>query len=274
MVKENILVFADFVRKLFKSHYLLKMMAVRELRVVYVGSFFGFAWMLVNPLFLVLIYGLVFGVFFKSRPDPAYGVDNFFIFLLCGIVPWQFFSQTLSASANTIISNRNLIKKAAGFPSEILPVTTLLSNVIGHLVAMILLFVIAFAFGIRPGPGILFVFVYMFLISILCLGLGWIISGANVFARDVQQILGLALMGWFFLTPIIYSPSMIPDGWFFFIFKLNPMFHAIEGYRFAFLTGKILPLKDLAYMGTVSFLTLGIGGFFFRKIKPWFAEVL
>lgn len=270
---QNILIFFDFIKKLYRSRYMIGMLALRELKTTYIGSLFGFLWAVFNPVFLVAVYGIVFGIFFKSTPDPAYGTDSFLLFLLCGIVPWQFFSQSVSSSTNVILSNRNLIKKAAGFPSEILPVTTVLSNIIGHLIGVSLLLVLIMVFGGGLSPALALIFVYMFFISVFAVGLGWILSSANVFLRDIQQAVGLLLMGWFFLTPVIYSGSMVP-GPFSVVLKLNPMYHMVEGYRFALLAGKALPAMDFLYMAAVSVVTFGIGGVFFRKLKPWFAEVL
>lgn len=274
MFGDNLLIFADFVRKLFKGRYMLWMLTLRELKARYAGSVFGFAWAVLQPLFLVAVYGVVFGVFFRSAVDPAYGADSYLLFLLCGLVPWQFFAETISSSAGIITANSSLVKKSIGFPSEVLPVTVVASKAIGHLVTLALLFVLLLALHGVPGPAALLILVYMFFVSLFAVGLGWILSSANVFLRDIQQALGLLMMGWFFMTPIIYAPSFVPDGWLFLLLKLNPMYHAVEGYRLALLAGKALPLMDLAYLGAASLATFGAGGVFFRKLKPWFAEVL
>src|SRR5512135_2321104 len=118
----NIKIFIAFLKKLYESRYMVRMMAVRDLQATYVGSLFGFSWAVLNPLAQLGIYGVVFGVFLKSKPNPVYGTDSYFLFLLCGIVPWQFFSQTVMHSTNTLVANTNLVKKAVGFNAEILPV--------------------------------------------------------------------------------------------------------------------------------------------------------
>lgn len=274
MIKENLFIFADFIRKLVKSRYMLWMLTMRDFKTKYAGSVFGFAWAVLHPLLLVAIYGVVFGVFFRSTTDPVYGANSFLLFLLSGLVPWQFFSEAVSSSSDVILSNSSLIKKSVGFPSEILPVTTVVSKVICHMITLILLFILLIIYGIRPGPISLFIFVYMFFMSIFAIGIGWFLSSITVFLRDTQQLIGLVIMCWFFLTPIVYAPSIVPGGLPLFILKLNPMFHAVEGYRLALLADRALPWKDLAYMGIASFITFGVGGIFYRKLKPWFAEVL
>jgi ABC-type polysaccharide/polyol phosphate export permease len=269
-MKENFLILIDFTRRLYKSRYMLRMLAIRELKASYAGSAFGLLWAVFNPLVYLAVYGIVFGIFFRSTPDPVYGTQSYFLFLLCGLVPWQFFSQTINSSAGTLVKNFSLIKKAVGFPAEILPIVTVISNLISHLISLALLvLVVVFSAGLTPF--VLLVFVYLFLTAVFSIGLGWIISGINVFLRDIEQMLGLVMMGWLFFTPIFYSPGFVPEKYLF-IMKLNPMYHMVEGYRLALLTGRALPPADFIYFAAVSVVTFGAGGMFFRKLKPWFAE--
>lgn len=273
MIKENFLVAIDFTRKLVRSRYMLRMMALHELKASYVGSVFGVSWAVLNPLLQLAIYGVVFGVFFRSTPDPRYGTDSYFLFLLCGLVPWQFFAQTVTTTSGSITGNFALVKKAVGFPAEILPLVTVVSNLIGHFISILLLLaaVLLFAGGIAPTTPLMLV--YLFFIALFSIGLGWVLAGVNVFLKDIQQIIGLAMMGWFFFTPIIYAPNIVPPV-VLPILKLNPLYHMVEGYRLALLSGQMLPAPDFAYLAVSSFVTLAAGGVVFRKLKPWFAEVL
>ena len=268
----NIQIFIAFLKKLYESRYMIRMMAVRDLKAVYVGSLFGFFWAVLNPLAQLAIYGLVFGVFFKAKPDPRYGTDSYFLFLLCGLVPWQFFAQTVSSSTNVLVSNGNLIKKAVGFNAEILPVITIISNIITHFIGLGLLLAIVMVFTGRLSLATPVIFFYLFII-IFSVGIGWIVSSINVYLRDVQQVVGVLMLAWMFFTPIFYPSSIIPAK-LIPIIKLNPLFHMVEGYRHAILAGRVLPAADLAYMAAVSFLTFGVGGLLFRRLKPGFAEVL
>lgn len=273
MLKENLLILVDFIQKLFRSRYMLRMMALRELKSSYVGSIFGVSWAVLNPLAQLAIYGVIFGVFFRSTVDAKYGTDSFFLYLLCGIVPWQFFAQTLTSSTGSITSNFTLVKKAVGFPSEVLPIVTVISNLIGHVISLGLLLAAVFFFQGKLPYTVPLIFVYLFFVSILSIGLGWIFSSVNVFLKDIGQVLGLAIMGLFFFTPIIYSVSIVPPE-VVPLLKINPMYHMVEGYRLALLSGEFLPLPDFLYFALVSIVIFGIGGVFFRKLKPWFAEVL
>lgn len=264
---------ADFLKRLYKSRYMLRMMALRELKASYVGSLFGLLWAVLNPLFQLAIYGIVFGVFFKSKPDPVYGTDNYFLFLLCGLVPWQFFTQAVNSTTASVTANFNLVKKAVGFPSEILPIVSVISAVISHLISLGLLVVIILIFTAKIPATALLIIAYLLLTALFAVGLGWMLSSVNVFLKDVQQVLGLVLMGWFFFTPVFYSPGVIP-AWLLPVLKLNPVYHLVEGYRLALLAGRALPLGDFIYLAAISVITFGLGGVFFRRLKPWFAEVL
>jgi|SRR3990172_2761723 len=270
---QNFYIFIDFIKKLYKSRYMIKMMAMREMKAVYVGSLFGLLWAVINPLSQLLIYGIVFGVFFKSTPDPVYGTDSYLLFLLCGLIPWQFFSQTVSASTVVIVSNGNLVKKAVGFSSEILPIITVISNIISHMIGVGLLLMITLAVTGRLTLFTPVILLYLFFIAVFAIGLGWMLSSVNVYLRDVQQVVGVLMMGWMFFTPIFYSSGIIPAK-ILPLMKLNPMYHMVEGYRYAVFAGKVLPMGDIAYLAISSFLTFGLGGIFFRRLKPGFAEVL
>lgn len=252
---------------------MIRMMAIRDLKAVYVGSLFGFFWAVINPLVQLAIYGIVFGVLFNSRPDPVYGTDSYFLFLLCGLVPWQFFAQTVSASTRVLVSNSNLIKKAVGFNSEILPVITVLSNIISHLIGFALLLVIVVIFSGKISPVTPIILLYLFFVIVFAVGIGWILSSLNVYLRDMQQVVGLLTLAWMFFTPIFYPASLIPAK-LAPVVRLNPLYHMVEGYRHAILAGRVLPAADIAYMAVVSLLTFAFGGLLFRRLKPGFAEVL
>jgi ABC-type polysaccharide/polyol phosphate export permease len=252
---------------------MIRMMAIRDLKAMYVGSLFGFFWAVLNPLAQLVIYGVVFGVFLKATPDKVYGTDSYFLFLLCGIIPWQFFAQTVGASANVLVSNTNLIKKAVGFNAEILPVITVISNLISHFIGVVLLLLIVLVFTGRLSPATPVIILYLFIIVIFSVGIGWIVSSINVYLRDVQQVVNVVMLAWMFFTPVFYSSSIFPASAMP-IVKLNPLYHMLEGYRYAILGGRSLSLTDIAYMAAVSFLTFGLGGLLFRRLKPGFGEVL
>jgi ABC-type polysaccharide/polyol phosphate export permease len=270
---KNVLVFLRFIKNLYRVRFMLTAMALRELKATYVGSFFGFFWAVLNPLCQIAIYGVVFGIFLKGAVPPEYGTDSFFLYLVAGLIPWQFFAQTIGASSNVLLVYSNLVKRAAGFPCEVLPIVSVISNTVSQLVSIGLLYLIVIAFTRTVYANMLLVLVYLLLSIIICVGLGWILSSLTVFLRDIPQVIGLVLTGLFFFIPICYPPSLVPTK-VLFVMKLNPIYHVIEGYRLACLSGRPLPALDFAYLGCSAVVIAGLGGLLFRKLKPEFAEVM
>lgn len=272
-MKQNFLIFLDFTKKLYSRRYMLNSMAITDLKKRYIGSLFGLVWAVLEPLASFGIYAIVFGVFLKSKPDPAFGTDNYFLYLLCGLLPWTFFSQTVLATVGTVVSNKSLVTKSVGFPSEIFPVITVLTNIISHLIAMTLVLLAILLTTGRLPISTLLLGTYLFLSSVFIVGLGWIFSSIYVYLKDLRLVVGLLMNAWFFFTPIFYSPQIVP-AWLLPIYKLNPMYQLVIGYRYALLAGKMMPLPDMLYFVFISFFTFAIGGIIFRKLKPGFAEVL
>lgn len=272
-MKQDFLIFLDFTKKLlFRDRSTIMTMVRRDLRAQYVGSIFGFLWAVIEPLSQLAVYGIFFGILLKSQVDPVYGTDSFFLYLLCGLIPWQFFAQSVNSSTTAIVANSNLVRKAVAFPSEILTIIKVLTNIISHLIGMVLLLVIVAVFkGFTPLVPLFFV--YLFFAALFAVGIGWVLASANVYLKDIQKVMGVVMMAWFFFTPIFYSPSIVPQAALPFI-RLNPMYHVVVGYRYAILAGKFLPWQDFLYLAVVSSVTFGIGGIFFRRLKPGFAEVL
>lgn len=271
---KNFLIFLDFTKKLYyRDRSMVYSMAMRDLKARYVGSFFGFFWAVLTPLFELAIYGLIFGLFLGQKPDPSYGTDSYFIFLLCGLIPWLFFSQTFTSATGILIKNGGLIKQAVGFPSEVLPIITVMSNLISHLIGMgvlvVVLVILEGSFKIQT----LLVVVYLFPLIIFLTGFGWIVSSLNIYLRDIEQVIKLLNRAWFFLTPIVYTPSVIPEK-ILPIMKINPMFHVVEAYRQLILNGRFPPGKDLIFLIIISLVTFCIGGLLFSRLKPGFAEAL
>jgi ABC-type polysaccharide/polyol phosphate export permease len=270
---EPITIFVEFMRNLYKDRHMVMTMAVRELKVRYIGSSFGLLWAVINPLTQVAIYGIIFGIFFRAQPNPAYGTHSYFLYLICGLIPWQFFSQAVNSSTGVILSNRNLIMKAAGFPSEVLPIISIISQIMSHLIALAVLLAILVIFKVGLSVYILTIPIYLLFLTIFTVGLSWIISSINVYMRDVQHIVGLIMTAWFFFTPIFYSTTIIPPK-ILPLIKLNPIYHVIDGYRYALLAGEFPPLGNFLYLAFISLLIFGLGGIVFRKLKPGFAEIL
>ena len=242
-----------------------------EIRGRFAGSIGGFVWSLVTPLANLLIYIFVFSVVLKIRLKPMEtGTDSFAVFFLAGMLPWLAFSEALSNATDMFLSRANLITKVA-FPLEVLPLT----GVIVPFFLNGLGFVMYLGYLVFQGYahfGWLWLPVVIIVHMVFTLGLVILVSSLSVFLRDTKQFIGIALSLWFFLTPIIYPVSMVPEQ-FRWIIKINPMYPFIELYHLVLLQhsiswgmlGCVISLAALSFVG---------GVIFFGRAKYAFADVL
>ncbi len=267
---DSIAITSNFFSKLLLQRHLIWNFVRRDLKNRYVGSMMGFFWSVIHPLVLLLCYSFVFSVIFEVRlqgPVP----DNFPIFLFCGILPWLYFQETVQRSATCIIENSNLIRRTL-FPSEILPITVTLSNLATHLVGLVILFIAISWVGHLPWTAVLLPF-YLLLVSCLALGLGWLAAALQVFLRDAAQILAVALLLWFWFTPIFYQRELVPAE-FLPLMRLNPLAYVVEGYRDLIWLGRLPDPLDILVLAGFSLASLGVGGVVFRGTKREFVDVL
>ena len=263
--------FSTLFRKIIHHRYMIRVMAIREIRSRYVGSIIGLFWSVIHPLMMVIIYWFVFSLGFKVKPT---GNFPFVVWFFCAFVPWSTFSEMLATTTNSVVTHGTLIKRTL-FPSEILPFIYLVSSGISHLIMLVIL-VVMLAFNGIPFSWYNFQFLYYWAaLIVLMLGLGWLFSGINVFLRDTHQLVGVLLQMWFWGTPIFWTLGMLPEKMHFFL-KLNPMFYIVQGYRDSFLYHRPLwdNLKMGLYFWAVCLPILVIGGIVFRKLKTDFADVL
>jgi lipopolysaccharide transport system permease protein len=251
---------------LYKYREFLKTSIKKEFRGKYKKSFLGVLWSFLNPLFQLLIYALVFPFILKNN------VDNYIIFLIVALMPWNFFNMTILQSAASIVSNGGIIKKVY-FPREILPISTATSNLINFLITGIIVLIALLISGIGIGSSILVLPIIVIIQYILQLGLSFIFSSITVYVRDVEYLLNVFMMLMFYLCPIVYSADMIPDR-FLPLFKINPMFHIIGYYREILYNKHIPNMINVFILFLICLLILIIGYLIFQKCKKRFAEEL
>jgi len=221
------------VRELNKYRFLLRNLVVRDLKVRYKNSVLGVLWSLLNPLLMMVVFSLVFGVL--SNND----IRQYSVFFLVGLMPWNFFSGSVLSGANAITGNAHLVKKVY-FPRELLPVAALMSNLVNFFIALCVLVVFLYASGL--GLTIHAAWVPLLIVTqlLFTLGLVLLLSSLHVFYRDIMMILDVVMLAWFFLTPVMYPLSRFGQEitvlgidflpaqvmrW------VNPMASIIDGYR-------------------------------------------
>lgn len=246
---------------------LLAMLVVRNIKIRYRESVLGFLWTLLGPVFLIVIYAVFLGIMRFSMSLPL---------LVTGIFVWQYLAMSLGDSVNAILGNSNLVKKAA-FPRVLLPLSMVLANFVNFALSLVIVVVYLKMVGVPFG---LLAWLPLAMVTqvALCTGVSLALSSVNVFFRDVQHLVGVFTMAWFFLTPVIYSPEMVTQKFsnpvIHQLFYLNPMTGLLALYRAA-LMGEALP--SVALWGPsllVSWLVCGAGVVVFQGLQKGFADEL
>lgn len=243
------------------------MLVLRNIKIRYKESVLGFLWTLLGPILLIAIYALFLGIMRFAISMPL---------LVTGIFVWQYLAMTLGDSTNAIVGNANLIQKAA-FPRVLLPLSIVLANAVNFLLSLVIVGVYLILSGASFGAGGWIIAAFFTQLA-LCTGVSLLLSAVNVFFRDVQHVIGVVTMAWFFTTPVIYSPDMVLEKCgspvLLQAFYLNPMTGVLALYRAALmdlpLPAPILWVSSLA----VSWSVCAIGILVFRKLQSRFADEL
>jgi ABC-type polysaccharide/polyol phosphate export permease len=257
-------------------------LTLRELRSRYKRSVLGWTWSLLNPLSSVITFGIVFAYFLRIQPPVGHpsGLHNFSMFLLCGLLPWNFLAGGMNASLDSLIGNGNLIRKVY-FPREALVVSTVGSLVVTLLVELGVLIAILLLFGNMVLPWIPMLLVIVVLQTAFVLGIGLMLSVTNVYFRDVKHFIGISLNALFYSAPIVYPISYVADrhpvilGWdvpLLRIYNLNPLVRLVTLYRDVLYDLRFPGLVDLAYVTAWSAALLVVGLWVFRRLDRRLAE--
>ncbi|NLD78740.1 MAG: ABC transporter permease [Mollicutes bacterium] len=256
--------------KLFKDLYqyreLLKTNIQKEIRGKYKGAWLGVVWSYLNPLLMLVVYSVVFSKIMKIQ------IPNYTMFLFTALIPWTFFTQTVSQGAFSVVANGSILKKVY-FPREIIPISIVTSNVITFLISCIIMLFFIFVTGLGVSWYILLFPVVLISQYVLLLGITFILSSVTVYIRDLEHIITVLLMVMFYGTPIVYSMDMVPASMKA-ILLLNPMTPIINSYRDILFYKQMPNLKDLALIIIVAIVLFNIGLVIFRKLERNFAEEL
>lgn len=251
-------------------HYfeLVRELTLREIKSRYKQSVLGYAWVILNPFFQMLVMAFVFS---KILRFPTIGTP-YAIFLYAGLLPWNLFSATLISSTNSLVGNASLLTKVY-FPREIFIISTTLAKIVDFFLAstVFVLFMIIYQ---QPVTWNVLWFIPIFFIQqIFTYGLSLILSSVNLFYRDIQYVLSLVVMIWMYLTPVIYPTEIFPEQYKW-IFQLNPMAVIINAYRQVILGGGMPNLMSLGIALGLSILIVFIGRSIFKKLEGVFADVV
>lgn len=256
----------NIFKNIYNYRELLKTNVKKEIRGRYKKSFFGVLWSFLNPLLQLAVYALIFPIILKDTQP------NYVIFLCVALIPWTFFTTTITQSAASMIVNGNIIKKVY-FPREIIPISVVTSGCINFLISTIIVIGFVLASGIGLTKYVLYYPLILIIQYILLLALAFIISSITVYLRDVEHFIGIAIQLLFYATPIVYAGKTIPED-FQFIMKLNPLAHLINAYRDIFYYQVAPNIKNLIVLLILTIIFCIIGYQIFNKLQKGFAEEL
>ncbi len=255
------------IAEIFRFRSLVGALVVRHLASRYRGSILGFLWSFLNPLFLMLVYTLVFKFYIRFEE-----VHNYTIFIFCGLLPWIWTQSALIEGSTAITSSGHLITKSM-FPAHILPTVAVITSMIHFLLSLPLLLLFMLYFQMPFHLTLLVVpFIIVLHFALLC-GASWFLSALNVQFRDVQHVIGNLLNLVFFLSPVLYPRTTVPERYRF-TFDYNPIAILIETYHGLIIDGILPTLSSMVILSAWALIMLLLGGAVYQRYRENFAELL
>ena len=246
---------------LLRYRDLVLALVARELKVRYRRSAIGFVWTMLQPLLTMLVLRTVFSTLFQAKSTEVPG--NYAVFVLAGLLFWNFFSQSIVSSMNSLRGNAGLLQKLP-VPTMVFPLATVLSGLVNLVLALVPLFLILLVTGHPLRPSLFFLPVSILLVALFTLGAGLLLAPLAVFFSDVVELVGMLLTLLMYLTPVIYPKDIVPADWRW-IVRYNPIRSILEVFRDPIYQGEIPPLSHLGVAVGVAVLALVIGGVVFTR---------
>ena len=251
-------------KNIYEYREMLKSLVSKDLKTRYKGSFLGFLWTFLNPLMQLAVYALIFP--FLMRIDEK----NYAMFLFVGLLPWIFFSTSLQTSSDCIIENENLVKKIY-FPRQVLPLSVATAGMMNYIYGLLVVFVSLLLTRIGITWYALYLPLILLIQYVLVVGFCLLVSSLNVYIRDLEHIVNIATMAWFYATPIVYKLEMMPQ-WVQNILVFNPMTPLVVSYRNVLYYG-ISPDFGSLWIAAAEAIIIFVAGMLgFDKLEKGFAE--
>ncbi|MGB7539361.1 MAG: ABC transporter permease [Anaerolineales bacterium] len=257
------------LREVWAYRELLFFLTWRDIKVRYKQTVLGASWAIIQPFMTMVVFSLFFGGLAKI---PSEGVP-YPIFSFAAVVPWTFFANSVTTSSNSLVGSAALIKKVF-FPRLVVPIASVLGNVVDFLLAFAVLILMMLYFQIWPTAAMLWILLFTLLAFVTALGVGLWLSALNVEYRDIRYAVTFLISLWQFASPVAYSSSLIENNTLRTLYGLNPMVGVIEGFRWALLGIGSAPGPMLGISAAVSVVLLITGAFYFRRMERNFADVV
>jgi len=255
--------------ELWRYRELFVILSWRDILIRYKQTYLGIAWAVLQPLLSTVVFTVIFGKFGKF---PSNG-EKYAIITFAGLLPWQFFSNALSESSNSLLTSSNMISKIY-FPRLIIPASAVLSGLADFFVALVILFVMMFCYGVGFHLHLLLLPLFLLVAFLAAFSAGVWLSALNVKYRDVKYIVPFFTRMGLYASPVAYLSSIVPDRWRFW-YSLNPMVGVIDGFRWCILGDRFTPYWPGVFtsLGVITVL-LVTGLFYFRSTEKTFADVI
>ena len=257
--------FIDF-KELFEYRELLYFLAWRDVKIRYKQTVLGFAWALLQPLLMMVVFSVFFGNLLRV---PSEGVP-YPLFNYAAMLPWTLFSQGVARASESLLANVSMVQKVY-CPRLILPLSGIIAPVIDFAFAFVILIGMMIYFGYIPGLNFLWIIPLLLLALLTAAGVGFWLAAINVRYRDVRYIVPFFLQLWLFASPVVYSSSLLPQR-FHPVYGLNPMAGVIESFRWALL-GTSPPGNLFLVSIAIVIVVLVTGAYYFRRMEKTFADV-
>ncbi len=267
------------LKELYDYRQMIFSLVKKDLRGRYKGSALGFLWTFLNPLLQLVVYSIVFSTIFRNN------IEKFYLYLFIGLLPWMFFSSSLTVGSVSVISSKDMVKKIY-FPREVLPIAYVTSSFVNMLLCFLVVFIVMIIGGIDPNStfhwtALLYLPIVMIVEYVLALGFAMLASALTVYFRDLEHILGIITMAWMYATPILYDVSMIQNilvekgmGNLMHLYMLNPMTPIIVAYHQILYYGQAPDMSTLLSAVVLGLVFLIQGYLVYRKLQRGYADEL
>ena len=255
-------------KEIFEYKDLLYFLILKDIKARYAQSVIGIGWAIIQPLFFMLVFTVIFG---KLAKIDSEGVP-YQIFSFTALVPWTFFSNAMADSANSLSANLNLITNIY-IPRILIPLSATIGKFIDFIISFLILIVLLLFYSYFPDQKIILIFMYIFLMFISAFAFGLILGTMSIQYRDIRYALPFGIQLFMYASPVAYSTNMIPEKYHI-IYALNPMVTVVEGFRNIFLNTENITVEMILVSFSISFLCLIIGIIYFSKTERIFADVV
>jgi lipopolysaccharide transport system permease protein len=259
----------NYWRDLWRFRELFYILSWRDIKVRYKQTVIGAAWSVLRPLLTMIVFTIVFS---KVAKLPSPGDVPYPLLVLAGLLPWQFFSSSLSEASNSLIGNTNLITKVY-FPRMIIPASAVITSFVDFAIAFGLLIMLMIFYQFVPSWQIIFLPGFLVLGFLASFGVSLYLTALNVKYRDFRYIIPFIVQFGLYISPVGFSSSMVPEKWRI-LYALNPMVGVIDGFRWSILGNTDFPGTTLSISIVISALLVWLGIYYFRKTEKSFADTI